>query len=471
MNLKKISAIALVSASILAGASAIEAKPSWNAYSTSLTIYEDCSDEVIAQVKEKFEGLKNSNYYKATLSLNSVSVEQALKALKAFPEVGGISFSKVNFTNLDFVKDLPNLEKINFSGDYKFKEPLDLSALTGNTKLEEVYFTSTILKDLAPIATCKNIKKFKAYMCEIQSNTISPLKELTNLEDVNLYGTNIDDFGILAPCTKLKRIDVYATKPNKESTLDYNRLSEIKSLEYIHAGLTDKMTSVAFLKDLPKFKKIEFLGEDITDLETLENCKTIESIRFWSHSRPIDAAKVGKAQSLKKLTLSSISALNNVEGLGNLVNMEDLEINEIKNYNAPNAPLDTSFLANMPKLKKLAFTKVQINDLSKTGASLKTLSFYQLNKNDDKPFDLTKIVAPELETLEISEAKLSNVASVVKNFPKIQSLKLQKCEGIDNYDFLKELPEKTYVILSKGAITEDQVKELKDTKNIRVNLW
>ena len=58
MNFKKLSAIAFVSAAILAGASVLEASPSWNAYSTSMSINEDCSDEVIAQVKEKFKSNK-----------------------------------------------------------------------------------------------------------------------------------------------------------------------------------------------------------------------------------------------------------------------------------------------------------------------------------------------------------------------------------------------------------------------------
>ncbi len=470
MNFKKLSAIAFVSTAILAGASVLEAKPSWNAYSSSISITEDASDAVIAQVKEKFEGIKNADYSKASLSLTEVSVEQALNVLKAFPNVNSISLSKIHFTNLDFVKNLPNLTKLSFSADYKFEELLDISALTGNTNLVDVSFWSTKLKDLTPLSTCTNIKNLKIYMCFVDAKTISPLKTLVNLEDLSLYGTNIDDFSLLAPCTKLKKIDVYATKPNEGAELDYSKLSEIKSLEEIHAGLTNKMTSVAFMKDLPKIRSIQFLGEDITDLETLEN-STIEKIRFWSHSKKIDGAKIGKAKTLKELTLDGLYVMTNIDALGNLTNLKELYIKDIKDHNTPENAINTAMLENMKSLKKLVIEKVEINDLSKTGENLEKISLYRVNTNNDKPFDVTTIVAPQLRELEIKEMKVSNIASIVKSFPKLERVTIQKCEGITNYDFLKDLPDKTSITLSKDAISEDFKNELKDSKGIYVSMW
>ena len=469
MNFKKLSAIAFVSAAILAGASTLQASPSWSAYSTSMSINEDCSDEIIAQVKEKFESNKSADYAKASLSFYKVPVEQALKAIKTFPNVKKLSFNSVNLTNLDFVKEMPNLEEISYSGTWDFKEPMDLSALTGNTKLVEFRMSSTIIKDLTPLSTCTNLKKVSTYMSTIQNNTISPLKTLVNVEDLDLYGTNVDDFSHLAPLTKLRDICVYATKPNEGAELDYNKLAEIKSLVNIHAGLT-KMTSVAFLKDLPNIKSLKFLGEDIDDLETLEN-STIEKIRFWSHRKKIDGAKLGKAKTLKELTLEGIDVLTNIDGLGNLTNMRELYIKDIKDHNSPETAIDTSILANMKNLKKVSFEKVEIKDLSKTGEDLEEIILNKVNTNNDKAFDVATIVAPQTRKLELREMKVANVASIAKSFPKLESLTIQKCEGIANYDFLKELPDKTRVTLSKGAISEDLVKELKDSKSMYVNMW
>ena len=56
-------------------------------------------------------------------------------------------------------------------------------------------------------------------------------------------------------------------------------------------------------------------------------------------------------------------------------------------------------------------------------------------------FDIATIVAPQTRKLEIREMKVANVANIAKSFPKLESLTLQKCEGITNYDFLKELPD------------------------------
>ena len=67
--------------------------------------------------------------------------------------------------------------------------------------------------------------------------------------------------------------------------------------------------------------------------------------------------------------------------------------------------------------------------------------------------------------------KITNAESIAKNFPKLETLTLQKCEGVTNYDFLKELPDKTRVTLSKNAITEELKKELQETKKIYVNMW
>ncbi len=470
MNFKKLTAIAFVSAAILAGASALQASPSWSAYSTSISINEDCSDEVIAQVKEKFESTNNANYDKASLSFYKVPANQAIKAIKTFSKVKRLSLSSVNLTNLDFIKDMPNLEEISYSGTWDFKEPMDLSALEGNTKLVEFRMSSTIIKDLAPLSSCTNLKKVSTYMSTIQSKTISPLKTLVNVEDLDLYGTNVDDFSHLAPLTKLKDICVYATKPNEGETLDYNKLAEIKSLVNIHAGLTEKMTSVAFLKDLPNIKSIVFLGENIEDLETLENT-TIEKIRFWSHRKKIDGAKLGKAKTLKELTLDNIDVLTNIDSLGNLTNLRELYIKDIKDHNSTETAIDTSILANMKNLKKVSFEKVQIKDLSKTGENLEEIHLNKVNSNDDKAFDVATIVAPETRKLEIREMKVTNIASIVKSFPKIENLTLQKCEGITNYDFLKELPDKTRVTLSKDAISKEFVKELEDSKNMYVNMW
>ena len=470
MNFKKLSAIAFVSAAILAGAATLEAKPSWNAYSTSISINEECTDEVIAQVKEKFESTKNADYAKASLSFYKVPAEQAIKAIKAFPNVKKLSFNGVNLTNLDFVKDMPNLEEISYSGSWDFKEPMDISALQDKTKLVDFRMSSTIIKDLAPLSSCTNLKKVSTYMSTIQANTISPLKTLVNVEDLDLYGTNVDDFSHLAPLTKLKDICVYATKPNENATLDYNKLAEIKSLVNIHAGLTNKMTSVAFLKDLPKIKSIIFLGEDIDDLETLEN-STVEKIRFWSHRKKIDGAKLAKAKTLKELTLDNIDVLTNIDALGNLENLRELYIKDIKDHNSTETAVNTSILANMKNLKKIVLEKIQITDLSKTGENLEEISLNKVNTNDDKAFDVATIVAPQTKKFEIREMKVNNIASIVKNFPKLENLTIQKCEGITNYDFLKELPDKTRVTLSKDAITEDFKKELQDSKNIYVNMW
>ena len=231
---------------------------------------------------------------------------------------------------------------------------MDLSALKGNTKLEELSFSSTTIKDLAPIGTCTNLEKVKIYMCYIESKTISPLKALTDLEE---------------------------------------------------------------------------------------------------------------------LTLDNINTLTNFGELGNLTNLEELVVKDIRDHNTPENAIDTSIFANMPKLEKVSFEKVEINNLSKTGPELEEISLINVNKNNDKAFDITTIVAPQAEKLEIKEMKITNAESIAKNFPKLETLTLQKCEGVTNYDFLKELPDKTRVTLSKDAITEDFKKELQETKKIYVNMW
>jgi Leucine-rich repeat (LRR) protein len=470
MNFKKLSAIAFVSAAILAGASTLEASPRLSVYTSSITIEEDCSDTIIASATETFEATKGK-IEKATLTLKKVSAEQALKAIKAFSGVEELRLSDVPVTDLNFLKEMPNLKELDISGDSEFA-PIDISAISGNQKLEEVEFSSCKILDLAPISTCANLKKFTSYSSKILSNTISPLKDLANLEELSLYGTQVDDFAHLAPLAKLKKINVYATKPIEGGKLDYDHLSAIKSLEEIKAGLTD-MTSVAFLKDLPKIKSIEFLAEEIKDLETLENCKSIEYIMFWSHhNTDLDGNKIGKAKSLKRLKYWSTPKASNWEGLGNLTNLEDLNIDGVKNCQTPDTAINTSFLASLTNLKKVTFREVVIKDLAKLPASIKEINIEQerIKPEDRVTLDCSTIAAPEATKLNIIGAKLTNVSSIVKNFPKIENLTLKKIDGIDNYDFLKELPKKVRVYLPKDTLKEDMVKELKE-KDITINMW
>ncbi len=471
MNFKKLSAIALVSAAIIAGASTLEASPRLSVYPNSITIEEDCSDAIISSASEAFAS-KNGKIEKSSLTLKKISAEQALKAIKAFSGVEDLRINDIPFTNLDFLKEMPNVKELRISGDYKF-DPLDISAISGNQKLEEVEFASCKILDLAPISTCTNLEKFTSYSSLILNNTISPLKNLANLEDLSLYGTKVDDFAHLAPLTKLKKINIYATKPIDGGTLDYNHLSEIKSLEEIKAGMTE-MKSVAFLKDLPKFKSIEFMGEKIEDLETFENCKNLEYIMYWAHhSFNLDGTKIGKAKTLKKLKFWSTDEVSNWEGLANLTNLEELYIDGIKNWTTSGNTIDTSFLAPMAKLKNLEIKNVLIKDLAKLPASVKTIVIDQdrIKPEDKNAIDCSTFVGPEIEKLYINSVKLSNVSSIAKNFPKLKYFTLKKIEGIENYDFLKELPDKCTVTLSKGSISDEMVKELKETKKINVGQY
>lgn len=467
MNFKKLTNVALVAAAIIAGASMVEAAPSLKVYRNSINISEDCSDAVISQAKADYENLKG-DISQSYLSIYKVPAEEALKAIKEFSGIKKLNLSQIKITNLDFVKELPNLEELFIHMNSK-DETLDISGLTDNTKLKDVTIQLVSIPDLSPLSNCTNIENLSIYMCNILNNTIKPLANLTKIKDLSLYGTNVDDFALLAPLTNMKKINVYASKANKDAELNFDHLSEIKSLEEIEAGLT-KMTSVAFMKDLPKVKKISFLTEELNDYETLENCKTLEAIKYWSHHFVLDANKIGKAQSLKDLIITSCKGVVNWDGLKNLTNLEELELSSLSDNNTPDNAIDTSFLANMPKLKTVKCYEVQLKDLSKIGPSVKKVDLYKINKKDDKPFDIATLIAPEATTINIKESKVSNVESLVKNCPNVQKLTLQKLEGITNYDFLKDLPKLTNITLSKGAITEEYKDELKG-KGISVSLW
>lgn len=467
MNFKKLTAVAFVAASIIAGASSIEAAPSVNVNKTYIAINEDCSDEILNKVKADFEA-KKGEMEKTSLNLYKISKDEALKVIAAFPGIKSINLNQVEVGNLEFVKNLTNLEEITVSYDKKY-EPLDISALNGNTKLTKVYISSARISDISPISGCTNVANLTFYSCVLMNNSIKPIAALTNVKELSLYGCNVDDFAHLAPMTNLKRINIYATKANDGATLDYNHLSEIKSLEDIKAGLT-QMTSVAFMKDLPNVKNIEFLGEQLTDYETLENCKPLESIMYWAHNQmDLDGNKIGKAQSLKKLKIWSTKNVINWAGLSNLTNLEDLRILTVRECNSPETAIDTSFMANMTKLKEVQFSEVQINGLAKMGSAVERIDLYKINTKDEKPFDLSTIVAPNAKSLNVNDTKVANAESILKNCPNITKLELTKVEGITNYDFIKELPEKSYVTLSKGAITEELQKELKETKKIFVS--
>ncbi len=145
----------------------------------------------------------------APASLKKISLLQNLKRLNLESYWG--MFSKIEEIDLEFLKDLIQLEELN---------------LAYNSKLNE--------KDCAVLAHLKNLKKLN--LRQVSLGDIDFLAELTKLEDLNLMrfgGLKFEKLAVLKYLTKLRRLDLQGI-PVKDLTL----FEYLKDLEYIHLGGT-----------------------------------------------------------------------------------------------------------------------------------------------------------------------------------------------------------------------------------------
>jgi hypothetical protein len=316
----------------------------------------------------------------------------------------------------------------------------------------------------AVVAAFPEASAVEARYCKIDD--ISVFATLANLKDADFYGSTVNDFAPLAACKRLVKLGYYAVKAPQTV---YDSLAAIKSLKELTGGLSG-VESVAFVKDLPQLEYFSVFAESVGDLESIGGAAGLKHVKLWNlDGRPLSGRKIPEAGDLKFLAsctkLEKIelpgSAYTGLESLAGLTSVKYLDLSAAAN------DIDLSFTKGYGKLTfvttRLARGKV---------SGLEALAGKPLDKVDlDGDFDVDLSFLKgldKLKTLSISAPspkKTRNVANfkAIANLPALVSLTAIGSDGID-FDTIKSLAKLSSLAVSKGALTEAQVAELKAAK-------
>ncbi len=301
---------------------------------------------------------------------------------------------------------------------------------------------------------------------------MSVFAALANLKDADFYGSTVNDFAPLAACKKLAKLNYYAVKGPQSL---YDSLASVKSLKELTGGLSG-VESVAFVKDLPGLEYFSVFDEQVGDLEKIGAATGLRHVKIWNlDGRSLSGRKIPEAgdikflascEKLEKIELPG-SAYTGLEALAELKGVKYLDLS------AAVKDIDLSFAKGYDKL---SFVTTRVARGKVTG--LEALSGKPLDKIDlegDYDVDLSFVKGcAKLKTLSVSASspkKTRNVANfkAVADLPSLVSLSAIGANGLD-FDTIKGLPNLKSLAVAKGALTAEQMAELKSAKpKIRID--
>ena len=316
----------------------------------------------------------------------------------------------------------------------------------------------------AVVAAFPEASSVDAKYCKIDD--MSVFATLANLKEADFYGSTVNDFAPLAACKKLAKLGYYAVKAPQAV---YDSLASIKSLKELTGGLSG-VESVAFVKELPQLEYFSVFAESVGDLEAIGGATGLKHVKLWNlDGRSLSGRKIPEAGDLKFLAacgkLEKIelpgSAYTDLEALAGLKEVKYLDLSAAVN------DVDLSFAKGYDKL---TFLTVRLARGKVSG--LEALAGKPVEKIDlegDFDADLASLKdCGKLKTLSISAAspkKARNVTNfkAVAGMTSLSSLTAIGTNGID-FDTIKSLPNLVSLTVLKGALTAEQVAELKAAK-------
>ena len=322
----------------------------------------------------------------------------------------------------------------------------------------------------AVVAAFPEASSVEARYCKIDD--MSVFATLANLKEADFYGSTVNDFAPLAACGKLAKLSYYAVKSPQAV---YDSLASIKSLKELTGGLSG-VESVAFVKELPQLEHFSVFAESVGDLDAIGGAVGLKHVRLWNlDGRPLSGRKIPEAGDLKFLAacgkLEKIelpgSAYTDLEALAGLKEVKYLDLGAAVN------DIDLSFAKGYGKL---AFFSARLARGKVSG--LEALAGKPVEKVDlegDFDADLSFLKdCGKLKTLSISASstkKTRNVSNfkAAAGMTSLASITAIGANGID-FDTIKSLPNLVSLTVLKGALTAEQIAELKAAKpKIRVS--
>ncbi|WBW97206.1 hypothetical protein [Oceanirhabdus sp. W0125-5] len=258
----------------------------------------------------KFLSGLNSQY----IVIESNRLEQYLNYIKN-NEISSIYISSLYFLedNIDFLLDLIFVKKINISATsiknydglkhLKNLKELILSNLNTKVDLSNNIFLETLSIDLdkkiVGLEKLSSLKKFKIWKYKPKSRNLTELSNLSSIEELTVTQSTITSLKGCGKFKNLKKLELnYINKlefidqlelnadilkslriDNCKKIKNHNYVSCLKELELLSFCDCDKISTIEFIRNLPKLKQFMFVNTNVIDGD-LSPCLGLEYVGF-----------------------------------------------------------------------------------------------------------------------------------------------------------------------------------------------
>ena len=284
------------------------------------------------------------------IQIQNECTQEDFDKISAFPWVKEIVFkgSNENINSIDVVAKLTDLKKITLLILKTSKEkPVDLTPLSGLSKLEWVSCMGTRVKNIQALSKLTMLKRAELHTSAVDS--IDFVKNNPNLEHLGLYGVKhtFKNYEPVAGLKKLKSLNIYMNKQATDELLA--PLAKITTLERIYMSNCKPVTSLEFLENCKNIKEVRAMWcNKLSDISSLADKSKLE--RFEIDDAIVKDFSVLKGKpNLKILNLAdtSFSDLSLLKDSTELIDL-DIEGTPIK---------DIAMLKVFKKLRRLIVSK------------------------------------------------------------------------------------------------------------------
>lgn len=189
----------------------------------------------------------------------------------------GISGDDIDLSPLSKLTYLRKLTFFTITG----ADDIDWSFVKEMRYLTEIYFDKCSLEDLSLFEDMRCLKDLHVgYVDDVDLNYLSGC---VNLESINICGNHIRNVEGLSNLMSLHSLALMESAPGKEPIMtDFEQISNLKGLEGVQLRFID-VPDAGLLSDLPNMRRIFLVGTGISDIESLNNLKRLESLDFFGN--------------------------------------------------------------------------------------------------------------------------------------------------------------------------------------------
>lgn len=287
------------------------------------------------------------------VTLKGADVAEVAAAAEEFKALGGSASVSLTLEMCDAgalaaaAQAWPGATSVSITDTDADRKLADLAPVAAFTAARRVSITS-VKADFAPLAALAGVRRLALKYCEIAD--LAPVAALPALAELDLYGSKVKDFAPLAAAKSLRTIDYYAVNPLVPGEDCYRSLGTLKQVTAFHGGLT-KMTSLAWLKEVPQAEEVKIFAEKIDDFTPLASLPNLRYLRAWNMDGRNVATAFGSlkvlanATKLERLELPG-SVVADFDALAALTALKTLDL-------AVKCDVDLAFAKGLRNLKKL----------------------------------------------------------------------------------------------------------------------